>query len=324
MKTVQLFGIAACLVMSFAAANAQTRRITFKAPLLYPEGVALSADGNTFFVSSVKTGTIGTVDGQGNYQEFYKDKNLVSSFGMKIEPARNRLWICLSDPNPNYSEFSTPATFQRMARLIAVDINTRKKVADINLEKLHAGKHFINDLTFDDKGNIYLTDSFSPVIYKVDAAGKPSVFAENPLFKSIDIGLNGIVYHPSGFLLTVNNSDGSILRVNINDPKQVVRVKIPNLFPGADGLMIDQGDKLILIQNKSIDKCYRIESADNWQTASVTASTQSEDRFQQPSTGVVQNGKIWLLNSKLNELSNPTIPPSREFSLQLAELKPLN
>lgn len=324
MRTVQLFVAMAFVAMPFTMIKAQTQRITFKAPLLYPEGVALSEDGKTFFVSSVKTGTIGTVDQQGNYKEFYKDKSMVSSFGMKVETGKNRLWICLADPNPNYSEFSTPSTFQKMARLIAVDLNTGKKVQEINLEGLYAGKHFINDLTFDDKGNIYMTDSFSPVIYKVDGTGKASVFAESPLFKSIDVGLNGIIYHPAGFLLTVNNSDGSILKVNINDPKQVTAVKIRDLFPGADGLLLDDGNNLILIQNKSVNKCYKLESADNWQTAKVTAATHSEDRFQQPSTGVIQNGKVWLLNSKLNELSNPTIPPSREFSLQLAELKPLN
>lgn len=105
--------------------RAQTERIVFKAQLLYPEGVAWHREKNLFFISSVKTGTIGSVDESGMYKEIYKDKMLKSSFGMKIDEKNNRLLVCVSDPN--YSEYSTPATFKKMARLISIDLNTGKK-----------------------------------------------------------------------------------------------------------------------------------------------------------------------------------------------------
>ena len=53
--------------------SAQTQRIIFEAPLAYPEGVAFYPATNLFFVSSVKTGTIGTVDQNGKYTIFYQD-----------------------------------------------------------------------------------------------------------------------------------------------------------------------------------------------------------------------------------------------------------
>lgn len=310
--------------VSFATiTKAQTPRITFKVPLLYPEGVAFNDVNKFYYVSSVKTGTIGTVDQQGNYKEFYANKDLISSFGMKVDVKSNRLYICLSDPNPNYSVYSTPKTFKKMARIIAVDLKSAKRVMDVDLEKEYQGKHFLNDLTFDLAGNIYLTDSFSPVIYKVNREGKASVFAENELFKSIDIGLNGIAFHPAGYLITVNNSNGSILKVDLANPKNVTKVKIETLFPGADGLLIDNGE-LILVQNKSVNKIYRVASSDNFLTATIKSATTGEDRFQQPSTVINNGGQIWVLNSKLNELSNPTLVPSKEFSLQLAQFKPVN
>lgn len=306
-----------------AIANAQTPRITFQVPLLYPEGVAFDAGTKNFYVSSVKTGTIGTVDQAGNYKEFYKDNDLVSSFGMKIDRKTNRLLICLSDPNPRYSYFSTPKTLKKMGRVIAVNLKTGKRVMDVDLAKLYEGNHFINDLAMDGSGNLYLTDSFSPVIYKVDAAGKGSVFAESEMFKSIDIGLNGIAFNAEGYLVVVNNSNGSILKVDLADPKRITKVKIDALFPGADGLLFDQGD-LVLVQNKSVNKIYRISSTDKWQTAKIKSATTGEDRFQQPSTAVVDGEKVWILNSKLNELSNPTLVPSKEFSVQLAVFRPVN
>ena len=41
---------------------------------------------------------------------------------------------------------------------------------------------FINDVTQDEKGNIYATDVINPVIYKIDAQGIASVYLEKPEF----------------------------------------------------------------------------------------------------------------------------------------------
>lgn len=309
------------LALSTTIANAQTQRITFKAPLLYPEGIAYNPANQLFYVSSVKTGQIGKVDRQGNYKAWLTDKNLIASFGMKIDPDGKKLWVCLSDPDSSYSKSSSPATYQKMARIIAVDLRTGKKTNDIDLSMVYSGKHFINDLCFDKQGNLYATNSFSPVIYKIDKTGKASVLAENKLFGSADIGLNGIVYHPDGFLLVNNNSDGTVLKVSLKNPAGVTVIKIDQLFPGADGMLLDGQNNLVLIQNKSVDKVFKLHSTDNWKTAKVILSTRAADRFAKPSTAVMAQGQVWVLNSKLNELTDPTKPPSTEFSIQLADLK---
>jgi DNA-binding beta-propeller fold protein YncE len=314
-------GFLVITMLACYAAICQTPRITFKAPMKYPEGVAFNEKNNTFYVSSVKDATIGTVDASGNYKMFYQDKELKSSYGMKINAAKNQLWVCAGDAN--YSDYSDSATHKKMIRLIGIDLSTGKKVQDINLSKLYNGKHFANDLAFDDKGNAYITDSYSPVIYKIDAQGKASVFAENEMFKGEDVGLNGIVYSPQGFLLTVNNATGAILKVDINNPANVTKVKINELFPGADGLLWDAQGNLVLIQNEGNDKANQIASTDGWATAKLKAATSILDRFQYPTTGVMQGGKIYLLNAKLNDLNDPTRKPSEEFSLQQVVFKPI-
>ena len=306
-------------LLIFGTAFCQTPRITFKAPKVYPEGVAYNAKTRTFYVSSVKDPTLGSVDAAGNYKPFYQDKALKSSYGMKVNASQNQLWVCTGDAN--YSDYSDSDNYKKMIRLIAVDLSSGKKVQDINLSKLYNGKHFANDLAFDDKGSAYITDSYSPVIYKIDAQGKASVFAENEMFKGKDIGLNGIAYNPQGYLITVNNGNGDILKVDLANPKMVTKVKIDNLFPGADGLLWDAQGNLILIQNKGVDKAYQIASTDGWQTAKIKAATSITDRFQNPTTGVMQGGKIYLLNAKLNELTDPTKKPSDEFSLQQVVFK---
>jgi DNA-binding beta-propeller fold protein YncE len=303
------------------SANAQTERIIFKAPLLYPEGVAYNPSNRLFYVSSVKTGSIGTVDPGGKYSLFYRDSLLRSSFGMKVNPAGDRLWVCVSDPT--FSKYSSPATFKKMARLISLDIGTGKKVADIDLARLYPGKHFANDLSLDDAGNIYVTDSYSPVIYKINASGKASVFTTSELFKSEDVGLNGIAWHPGGFLLVAHNTDGILFKIDAKEPKKISKVKLNTFFPGADGLLWQDNNNLVLIQNKGVNKAFRLSSNDNWQSATINAATLAEDRFQNPTTGAIQENKIWLLNAKLNELSDSTMAPSREFSIQAVRFVPV-
>jgi len=313
----------ALIALVYTGAQAQTQRITFKAPKLYPEGIVYNRTNGLFYVSSVTTGQIGTVDRSGNYKRWYNDKDLVASFGMKVDPSGKLLWVCLADPDTSYSKITSPATFKKMARLIAIDLKTGKKSKDIDLSTLFNGSHFPNDLCFDQDGNIYVTDSFSPVIYKVNTNGKASLFAQNELFGSEDIGLNGIVCHPGGYLLVNNNGNGSILKVPLAKPTEVSIVKVAQHFPGADGMLLDGQKNLILIQNKSVDKIFQLSSTDNWVNAKVDLATKIVDRFAKPSTGTFRQDKVWILNSKLNELSDPTKPPSKEFSIQLAELKPL-
>lgn len=313
------FGIIAAFV--FLNADAQTSRITFQSPLLYPEGVAFNNKTNMFFISSVTTGTIGTADRHGNYKVFYNDQSLKSTFGMRIDTKRNRLWICAGDPN--YSKFSDSSTYKKKIRLIGIDLSAGKKTEDIDLSNVYTGKHFANDLTLDDSGNIYITDSYSPVIYKVDATGKASVFATSELFKGEDVGLNGIVFSPKGYLLTTNTSNGSLLKIDIGNPGKISKVQLKNFYPGADGLLWNEQNNLVLIQNRGVNKAFQLTSNDNWNTAEAKAATAATDRFQHPSSGTIANGKIFLVNSKINELSDHTLPPSKEFSLQLIEFKPV-
>ena len=292
------------------------QKIEFIAPGVYPEGIAYDKAANIFYVSGVRTASIGKVDIGGKYTQLFSDSTLKSTYGMKLDPAGKKLWVCAGDAN--YSKYRSDDTYRKMIRLISIDVSTGKKVNDIDLSQLAIGEHFANDITFDDKGNIYITDSYSPNIYKVDASGKASVFANSPMFYAAGIGLNGLVYHPSGFLLAVNSGAGCLLKINMADPKDVVKVKIPQFFPGADGLWLDDNNNLTLVQNQSVNKIFKIATKDNWINASVTMATKAEAMFAQPSTAAKANNKTWIMNSKLNELADSMHIPSKKFSIQEA------
>lgn len=302
-------------------AAAQTPRINFTAPKLYPEGTAWYSTDSVFFVSSVTTGAIVKVHPNNTYSVFYADASLKSSYGMKVDMPRHKLWVCTGDAN--YSIYSTPATYKKMIRLIGLDLTSGLKIDDIDLSNLVPGQHFANDLTLDANGNIYITDSYSPAIYKVDTRMKASVFSQNPLYKSIDIGLNGIVWHPNGYLIVAHSTNGALYKVSLKNPDVAEKIDAGTFFPGADGLLFDGMGNLAVVQNKGTNKVFQLRSADNWSTAQVTGSTILLDRLDNPTTLTKKNQQLFVLNAKINELSDPTRPPSSKFSLQLVRFVPL-
>lgn len=290
--------------------------LVIEVPHLYPEGVAYDESSRTFFVSSVTSGDIGIVDQNGIYSIFYKDANLKSTFGMKVYPERNRLWVCVSDPY--YSDRSDSATGEKMARVIALDLQTAEKIADIDLSRLLPGKHFVNDLTIDNYGNIYVTDSYCPAIYRIDTTGAASVFVKHEEFISTGVGLNGIVFHPDGFLLVAHYAKGMLLKIPLDNPDQVSPVSCRVAFTGADGLLLDTKKNLVLVQNQGVDKVYRLVSRDRWRSAVVREMTADTEHFQNPTTATLVGDDVYVLNAHLDELSDSTKVPSKEFSIQIA------
>lgn len=298
-----------------------TARIEFNAPEAYPEGIAYDSISNNYYVSSARLGSIGKVTPAGVYSVLISDPGFKSSYGMKIHPDGKRIFACISDAN--YSKFTSPETRKKMARLVGIDMATGKKTDDIDLAGLVPGEHFANDLIFDNQQNAYVTDSFANVIYKITPAGKASVFADSPLFKTNGIGLNGIVYHPSGYLLTVSSGTGTIYKVDLAYPKNVTKVATEQFFINGDGLLLNSPGKLVVVQNGGSDKIYELTSEDNWVSAKLTASTLAADRFTYPATATKAQDKVWIMNAKFSELTDSTSVPSKKFAIQHARLLPL-
>lgn len=297
-------------------AQQPTKRIVFEAPETYPEGIAYEKPSNSFFVSSARLGKVGKVSMDGKYSEFYADKSLKSTYGIKVHPDGKRLYVCAGDAN--YSKFSTAATKKKEARLLILDIKSGKKISDIDLSQLVQGEHFPNDLAFDTNGDAYITDSFSNAVYKVDVNGKASIFSQHELLKAAGVGPNGIVFNSGGFLLVANNGTGSLVKIPIADPSKASKVQIGQFFPGADGLVMDNGSTLTMVQNGGADKIFKIVSSDGWSTATVSQKTSVEDRFAFPSTATLAGKDIWVMNANFSELAEGNNVPSTEFSIQLA------
>jgi sugar lactone lactonase YvrE len=275
--------------------------VSFTKAALYPEGVEYDAKRNSFLVTSMHEGIVGEVKDDGAYKVFVQDPNLVSAVGIRIDAERDRLEVCNSDPG--VSVHTKKENQGKLAGLGIYQLSTGKPIKYIDLGKLGgAGGHFCNDIALDSAGNAYVTDSFSPIIYRVDTNNNATVLLNNKRFVGEGFNLNGIVVK-NGYLLVTKYNDGLLFKVPLEKPEQFTQVQIKGTFPGADGLLWAPDGALIVIANLKTNKTFRLTSTDNWTSAEVAGSVDTGDVF--ATTGVVRDGKIYALYAMLHVLFNP-------------------
>ncbi|SEW04995.1 SMP-30/Gluconolaconase/LRE-like region-containing protein [Chitinophaga sp. YR573] len=287
------------------------QNIPIHADKLYPEGTAYSKKQNVFFVSSINTAQIGKLDFKGNYRPFTQDPELVATIGILADEKSNTLFV--TNVDNGVAVKTNPATAYKLSEIIGYDLTSGKRKFKVDLGALNPGHpNFINDLTLDNEGNLYVTNSFSPVIFKVDKNHHASIFAQDEAWTGESFNLNGIVYHPDGYLIVAQSNKGLLYKIDIKKPTNIKTIKVDEL-KGADGLILNGKNELVAVSNAS-SRIFQLKSSDNWTSANIISSKASMLPF--PTTGVLVNGKYHVLNAKLSELFDPKAPRSTDFLLQ--------
>jgi hypothetical protein len=283
--------------------------IQFTQPGLYPEGIAFDKFNNRFLVSSFGKGTIGAVSLNGNYTPFIEDHDLKSTLGLHIDEARKRIIVAVTD-----------GLFGDVAKVAVYDLNTGSRIWLIDLASLYPdGIHLADDLTIDPQGNIYITDVKSPVIYKVDINGNPSVFFQDqyfampPGFPYYWIGFNGIVYDNNGFLIVTFYAGAfvgkpSLFRIPISDPRDfsAVELDVAPAFPdlSLDGILLSRdGKQLIGVNNKFFalpGEIVHLTSNDHWLSAKQIETFSTG--FTSPTTATSDGKDIFVIYSFLYDI----------------------
>ena len=294
---------------------------------LYPEGIAFDKFNNRFLVSSFGqgpigtpyygTGTIGAVSFNGDYTPFIHDPELKSILGLHIDEAHKRVVVAVTD-----------SWYGDVAKVGVYDLNTGNRIWLIDLAPIYPnGVHLADDLTIDPEGNIYITDTRSPVIYKVDMNGHGSVFFEDqyfakpPVFSYYWVGFNGIVYDNSGFLIVGFYAGSfvhkpSLVKIPVNDPNNfsVVSLDFPVAFPdfSPDGLLLSRdGKELIVVDNKFFvapGEIVHLSSNDHWASGKRIESFTTGMTF--PTTATTNGKDIFVIYSFVG------VPSRSEFIIQ--------
>lgn len=283
-----------------AAVAAIPDTISFTKAALYPEGVDYDAANKRFLVTSLHEGVISEVKADGSTKVVFQDPAMVSAIGIRIDAARDRVLVCNSDPGA--SIHTKKENQGKLAGLAAFQLSTGKLIKYVDLGALAAGGHFCNDIALDSAGNVYATDSFSPIIYKIDPNYTATIFVQNERFKGEGFNLNGIVVKDD-YLIVAKYNEGVLFKFPLNEPGKFSEVKIDQKLVGADGLLWAADGALIAICNLQTNKVFKLTSTDNWVSAKVVGSVDTGNVF--ATTGVNINGNIHVLYAMLHVLFNP-------------------
>ena len=272
-------------------------RINFVAQRQYPEGVAYSSTLNGFVITSLTQGKLGLVQTNGQYTDLITPPELVSGVGVKV--ANGKILVCNGDRG--FSTKSTPQTTMKLAQLLVFDATTRQLERQIDLGSLLPNaNHFPNDIALNPDGTVYVTDSFAPVIYRITSTGQASILVQDAVrFSSPAFGLNGIVYHPDGYLIVANTGQGKLYKVDLANGNAISEVGNISNLPGDGLLLVGKAD--LYVVTGSGTRVAQVRSTDGFATASVIKT--DDAGYTGATTNTYVNGQIYTLNARINEAS---------------------
>lgn len=276
---------------------------------LFPEGI--TTDGNDFYITSLYNGTITKTGTDGSQTTFAEADELISTIGVKADLKRQRLLVCNSDPGAGTK--TSAETQKKTAGLGVFSLETGEKIDYIDLAALHPqDSQFCNDMTVAKDGTIYITNSFSPVIYKVDPDYEPEILLRSGRFTGEGFNLNGIVLLGDDQLLVAKYNEGVLFRIPLDDPESFTEVELSQKMPGADGLLWGTDGSLIVIANADTNQVFKVRSEDEWKTATVESVKDTGDVF--ATTGTIYENQEYYLEAKLNKLFSGKLPV-KEFRI---------
>jgi sugar lactone lactonase YvrE len=187
----------------------QTGVIIIPGDRYFPEGVTVTSEG-VFFVGSLFEGCIMRSPAGATQMEPFIESGangLVSVLGLWADEDRDTLWACSSDAGNGKLTGRAPVGVK------AFDLQTGAARGSYDFP----GGGFANDLTFDPQGNLYVTDSWSPRILRLQAgAAGLDEWINDPRLGVEQWSLNGIDFdHMSNAIYTVNQRAGQLFRISI-------------------------------------------------------------------------------------------------------------
>ncbi|SEJ53630.1 superoxide dismutase, Cu-Zn family [Deinococcus reticulitermitis] len=275
--------------------NFNTRDYTLPGAQDFPEGVAYDARRGVIYTGSAVNGTIYAINAAtGAVSKFQEGGALgrQAALGLKVD-GQGRLWIA--------------GGAQGTVSILTPDGMTLKV-----LETPKSPNPYVNDLTPAADGNVYVTDSTRPVIFRVDRDLNLTAWlnlAETPIKYGPGINLNGITATPDGrYLLAMQLNTGELWRIDLRT--KAVRRVMTGLVNG-DGLLLD-GRTLYVARNKDQVVSKVSLTADYASGQLVAEEPLGGLRF--PATLALVEGDLVVTQAQLNR-NMAGIPPETPFKL---------
>ena len=202
------------------SAQTLTVKWTTEATLRVPESVLLDSKNNLLYVSSID-GSPDAQDGNGFISQVGRDGKI-----------KNLKWATGLDAPKGMGLFNNNLYVADISRLVTIDTKTGKVTQTLEIE----GAKFLNDVTVDKTGNVYVSDSNTGKIHIVKG-NKAEVYFEGPEIK----GVNGLLAVGSD-LYVVDFPTGGNYKISAD--KKIA--KVTSTAEGADGVVPVGKDEYIV------------------------------------------------------------------------------
>jgi sugar lactone lactonase YvrE len=192
------------------------------------------------------------------------------------------------------------------------------------------GSAGLNVLTFDDDGNVYVSDSFQGIIWKTSSAGgAATAWVSSPLLTTSGIppfGANGLAFNQNRTALFVANT-GNDTVVKIPVSGSPLTPGTPEVFVnsvnGADGLIIDEDDNIWVAANQA-DEIVVIEPTQGRVIAKLgdfegVDNHGAPNGFLFPASLVFHGNDVFVTNLSLNLVTALGNPAARTVDSAWAE-----
>jgi sugar lactone lactonase YvrE len=285
---------------------------------VFPEGIAVDARGGSFFVSSTGSGAI--------YRGRLGQRRKVQVYLPGGEDGR-------SPPTGTTPNVAGVKVDRRGRLYVAGGGSGFVWVYDIRSKRLirrfKTGEGgFINDLVVTQRGDVWVTDSFRPLLWRIPAAAiRPGRDLElDPEEDALGVAatgyeqgvfnLNGIVAGPRArYLLVVHYAHGQLWRVELPSGRlSRVRLGRGRSVLHGDGL-VRRGSILYVVRSENAVDKFRLH--DDGRRAQWLSTT-GDRSFDFPTTAALARGRLLVVNSQIDDAlaGRPGVPPFTVSSIE--------
>jgi sugar lactone lactonase YvrE len=281
---------------------------------VYPESVTVDRASGTFYVGSVKEGTIfkGHV-GTPKIEVF-------SPAGADGRTMANGLF---------YAQDRLIVLGRQSGQIFVYDTKSGRLITRLHNGLQGTAQTFLNDVTFAPDGSAYVTDSVNPVLYHVKPVNGGSRYELEEFLRfentpitytkaagAPGINVNGIVVTADGrYLILAKRNENALFRLDLKS-REVTRVEMPrDMLNTPDGMFL-QGETLYVTQN--IPKAVAVvKLSDSYSRAALERNI-PHPAFAFPTAAARYQNKLLVVSAQFDTKGSPaavsgTNPPVLPF-----------
>jgi sugar lactone lactonase YvrE len=261
-----------------------------------PEGIEYDNRNGRFLAGSLSEGTIYAISNSGQLTAVADDPEMPSSVGIEVDEEGNRLLAAVA----------ARGTAAGAAKLGVFDLSNGSRLALIDLaatieDRPTDASHFANDVAISQSGTAFVTDTSMNIIYRVDRYYNAEVFLD--LGRDSGFSLNGIDYHPNGYLIVAAMATGELIRVPINSPENWSVIELDFPASGGDGLVWAADGGLVVTSNNT-SRVLKYRSSNNWRSASLSGMARFDG---QGTTAATVGDDIYVVQPHFADPEPPVI-----------------